>query len=159
MRKVFLVDTTKCTGCESCVDLCSGRKAGLFSEKTSRVRILKDEARAVFIPLLCEHCQEHPCVDACPVGAIQCDMGVSIFQGDEKVCTGCGACVEVCPYHGIFVSDGVALKCDFCGGEPACVAICYPKALQYVDATDEAIQVDLKNKIEKLNKVRSLRHE
>ena len=159
MRRVFLVDSTKCTGCETCVDLCSGRKAGLFSEKASRVRILKDEAGAVFIPLLCEQCREHPCVDVCPVGAIQYDTDASIFCVDEKTCTGCGACAEACPYRGIFVSDGVAMMCDGCGGQPACIPICYPKALQYVELTDEAIRADLKYKTEKLKGLRRHRDE
>jgi len=154
MRKMLLVDTTKCTGCETCVDLCSGRKAGLFSEKASRVRILKNEAGAVFIPLICEQCREHPCVEACPVGAIQFNMNASIFCVDEKACTGCGACEEACPYHGIFISDGVAMMCDLCGGEPACIPVCYPRALQYVELTDEAIGADLKYKTEKLKRLR-----
>ena len=73
----------------------------------------------------------------------------------EDLCTGCGACEEACPYHGIFLTDGVALKCDLCGGEPACVSVCYPKAIQYVDATDEAIMADLEHKTDKLKKIRS----
>ena len=159
MRKMLFVDTTKCTGCESCVDLCSGRKSGVFSEKTSRVRILKNEAGADFIPLLCEHCREHLCVDACPVGAIQYNTEVSVFRVDENACTGCGACEEVCLYKGIFVSDGVAMMCDLCGGHPACIPVCYPKALQYMEVTDEATMADLKHKIEKLGRLRRHRHE
>jgi Fe-S-cluster-containing hydrogenase component 2 len=29
------------------------------------------------------------------------------------------------------MSGGVAVICDLCDGNPACVAVCYPKALQY----------------------------
>jgi len=159
MKRVLLVDSAKCTGCETCVDMCSGRKTGAYSEKASMIRVQKDEIGAIFLPLICEQCREHPCVDICPVDAIQYDEGLCIFNVDGDTCTGCGACEEVCPYHGIFVSDGLALKCDLCHGEPACVSVCYPKALQYVDVTDEAIMADLEHKIDKLKKIRSDLHE
>lgn len=159
MKRVLLVDSAKCTGCETCVDVCSGRKTGVYSDKASRIRVQKDEIEAVFIPLVCEQCREHPCIDVCPVNAIQYDEEVSIFVVDEDTCTGCGACEEVCPYHGIFVSDDRALKCDLCGGEPACVSVCYPQALLFVEATDEAIIADLEHKMDKLKKIRSEIHE
>lgn len=159
MKKVLLVDWAKCTGCETCVDVCSGYKAGAYSEKASRIRIQKNEIEATFIPLVCEQCREHPCIDVCPVDAIQYDEGLSIFTVDEDTCTGCGACEEACPYHGIFTSDGRVLKCDLCDGKPACVPVCYPKALLYVDATHESIMADLEHKMDKLKKIRSDLHE
>ncbi len=159
MKKVLLVDWAKCTGCETCVDVCSGRKAGIYSEKVSRIRLQKEEIEAAFIPLVCEQCREHPCIDVCPADAIQYAGRLSIFTVDEDNCTGCGACEEACPYRGIFVSDGLALKCDLCGGEPACVSVCYPRALQFVEVTDEAIMADLRHKLDKLQKIRSNFHE
>lgn len=154
-----MVDLAKCTGCETCVDICSARKAGTYSEKASRIRVHKDEIEAVFIPLVCEQCREHPCVDVCPADAIRYDETLSIFNVDEEACTGCGDCEEACPYQGISISNGMAAKCDLCGGEPACVPVCYPKALQYVDVTDKAILADLEYKRDKLKKLRSISHE
>jgi carbon-monoxide dehydrogenase iron sulfur subunit len=148
MRKILVVNSNKCTGCEMCMDICSGRKAGIYSEKTSRIRIQRDEVEAVFIPQVCLQCREHPCVDICPVGAIQYDESLCIFNVDVEICTGCGECEKVCPYHGIFVCTDVAMKCDLCDGEPACVTVCYPKALQFKKLTEKAIQADLENKRE-----------
>jgi len=158
MGKMLLVDLSKCTGCETCMDICSGRKAGAYSEKASRIRIFKHEISALFIPLVCEQCREHPCVDICPANAIQFDKNLSIFLIDESTCTGCGSCEGACPYHGIFVSDGIAIKCDLCGGGLPCVAVCYPKALQYVDVTRDNIVSDLKYKTDKLKKIRRYFH-
>lgn len=155
MRKVLVVDFAKCTGCEACVDACSCRKAGACSENASRIRVFRNEIEAVFIPMVCEQCREHVCIDVCPVDAIQYDESLSIFNVDEDACTGCGACVEVCPYRGVFMSDGQAMKCDLCGGKPACVSVCYPKALQYVETTEEIILADLEHKKGKLMKIRS----
>ena len=50
-------------------------------------------------------------------------------------------------------------KCDLCGGEPACVSVCYPRALQFVEVTDEAILADLGHKMDKLERIRSNLHE
>lgn len=152
MKKTILVDLAKCTGCETCLDVCSAQKTGLYDEKASRIRIDKDEIAAVFIPRVCEQCREHPCVDVCPVDAIRYDDSLSIFNVDEETCTGCGACEEACPYDGIFVNDAVALKCDLCGGDPACVKVCYPGALQYLEVTEAVVLADLKFKTAKLKK-------
>lgn len=159
MRKTLLLDLAKCTGCEMCVDICSGRHAAAYSEKVSRIRIHKDQIEAVFIPLVCEQCREHPCVEICQVNAIKYDEGLHIFKVENETCIGCGACEEACPYSGIFLSEDVALKCDLCGGEPACVQVCYPKALRFVELADEVILADLELKAEKLKKMRSSTYE
>ncbi len=156
MRRVLLIDSAKCTGCETCVDICSGSKTGAYSEHGSRIRILKDEIGAIFIPMVCEQCREHPCTYACPVDAIQYDENLSIFNVAEESCTRCGACEKACPYHGLFLSDGLAIKCDLCKGEPACVTVCYPKALQYADVTEESVQADLGYKMDKLKRMGAL---
>jgi Fe-S-cluster-containing dehydrogenase component len=49
---------------------------------------------------------------------------------DRETCTACGACVEACPFGAILQdADGLAWKCDFCGGSPACVPECVTAAL------------------------------
>ena len=159
MNKTILVDLAKCTGCDMCVDVCSARKGGFYSEEKSEIKIRRDEAQAVFIPLLCEQCREHPCVDVCGVKAIRYDDTLSIFRVDEKTCTGCQACVEACPYRGIFVSEGVALKCDLCEGNPLCTRVCYPGALQYVGVTGDVVRADLECKIGKLGRLGEEAHE
>jgi Fe-S-cluster-containing hydrogenase component 2 len=51
---------------------------------------------------------------------------------DEEKCTECGECIEACPYEGIFLQGGAAaMKCDLCEGDPVCVKVCYPMALEY----------------------------
>ena len=141
------------------MDVCSAQKVGFYSENTSRIRIDKDEAAAVFVPLVCEQCREHPCVDVCPVDAIRYDESLSIFTVDEGICTGCGSCEESCPYDGVFVSEGIALKCDLCGGNPACVKVCYPMALQYLEVTEGVVLADLDRKLAKLKRLRGSAHE
>jgi anaerobic carbon-monoxide dehydrogenase iron sulfur subunit len=159
VNKTILVNLAKCTGCDMCVDVCSAQKRGFYSEKSSEIRIDKDESGAVFVPLICEQCREHSCVDICPVHAIRYDDTLSIFKVDEKTCTGCQVCEEACPYRGIFVSEGVAIKCDLCGGNPLCPKVCYPGALQYLEVTEGVILADLECKMAKLKKLRGGAHE
>lgn len=154
MKKMLLVDLSKCTGCEACVDVCSGRLTGAYSESGSMVRLGKDEPRTVFIPLICEHCREHSCADVCPVEAIRYEPELDIFVVQGESCTACGECTEACPYQGIFEGADMALKCDLCGGDPLCVQFCYPRALQWVEVNDRSVEIDLKCKIGKLEKLR-----
>jgi Fe-S-cluster-containing dehydrogenase component len=53
-------------------------------------------------------------------------------------CTGCGNCVDACPYDGIWLDplSGLAIKCDTCQGGFACVPTCFAGALSAGEATD-----------------------
>jgi Fe-S-cluster-containing dehydrogenase component len=53
---------------------------------------------------------------------------------DREACTGCGACLEACPFQAIRLdADERAFKCDFCGGRPVCVPECATFALRVGD--------------------------
>jgi electron transfer flavoprotein alpha subunit len=62
---------------------------------------------------------------------------------DEEACTGCGACVEECPYGALEMKGDVVTvneKCTFCG---ACVDVCPVEALTVEKEEKEAEAVDL----------------
>jgi len=94
------------------------------------------------VQLLCEQCSGHPCTDACPEDALSRDDTTGIISVDEDLCTGCGACAEVCPYHAIRLDPEteVPLICDLCAGDPYCVQHCVPEALMWVEETDERVK-------------------
>jgi Fe-S-cluster-containing hydrogenase component 2 len=50
-------------------------------------------------------------------------------------------CVAVCPYGAIHVDHKLnrAIKCDFCGGSPACVEACPWKVINYVEAGSQYV--------------------
>jgi electron transfer flavoprotein alpha subunit len=48
---------------------------------------------------------------------------------DKEACTGCGACVEVCPFAALSLVDGVAVANDNCTACGACVPECPVEAL------------------------------
>ena len=153
MSKALVVDVNKCTGCELCVDVCSGTKTGHCSTKDSRIRVLRDVPVGVFIPIVCAQCQEHPCAEICPEDAIQYDSALSIYLVDPEKCTTCGLCEDVCRYRGIFTDEDFALKCDLCRGNPACVQVCNPQALNWIEISEEKQSEMLENKMEIIQKL------
>lgn len=135
----FLLDITRCIGCQACVVACktgnelptgmqyiriSERTTGTFPKLTGWI----DNHR-------CFHCTNAPCVDACPVDALYKEDGMTRL--DRSICIGCGDCVTACPYEVPEMVDGLAAKCDGCaavvkaGGTPWCVKTCPSNALLY----------------------------
>jgi carbon-monoxide dehydrogenase iron sulfur subunit len=86
-------------------------------------------------PYACIQCDEQPCVESCPVEAIVENSELGIFVVDKELCTGCGACVEACPYNGLRLDPigNYAIKCDVCRGNPRCVEMCPEEVLEMVE--------------------------
>ena len=83
-------------------------------------------------PIVCDQCQNPYCANVCPVGAIVRDEATGALAVDPERCTGCGLCARYCPIDMIRLDpdSDKALKCDLCGGHPACVAACPTGALE-----------------------------
>jgi formate dehydrogenase iron-sulfur subunit len=96
----------------------------------------------------CMHCTDAGCVKVCPSGALyHHELGFVAY--DRTLCTGCGYCVEACPFdvpryeRNVLTGKAVMDKCTFCttlglnrieeGLEPACVKTCPTDALIYGD--------------------------
>ena len=136
MAKLVTVDFEKCTGCLLCELVCSVKHEGVSNPSRSRVKVQKWEWEGLYIPMLCQKCEDDPCRAVCPVKAIARDEALGRLMVNYEVCIGCRACVAVCPF-GAMTFDAIGkkvLKCDLCGGEPHCVLFCDVKALDYVDA-------------------------
>jgi len=78
------------------------------------------------VPHLCAQCNDYPCVDSCPVGALSTSTDTKAVLVDREKCTGCGACIRACPGNVPFLhpGDDKATICDLCGGDPECVKVC-----------------------------------
>lgn len=130
MTKMLKVFAEKCTGCRLCELACSVTKTGEFNPGLARIRVdWGDEGACV--PVVCTQCAEEWCVRACPSEAISRNPETAVVMIDPEQCTECGECVSACPIGAIGwpSSSGVPFKCDLCGGQPACAAICPAEAL------------------------------
>ena len=126
MKMALKSDPSKCIGCMLCTLACSAKHLKTFNPEFSRTGVVDryPEPGDYYIHH-CIQCEEHPCVESCPVDAFYEDEKLGIWKIDGEICTGCGACVEACPYDGCWLSpDDKALKCDLCGGNPECVQVC-----------------------------------
>ena len=129
------INSEKCTDCRLCLSVCSLVKEGEINPARSRIHIESNRFKVdgEIIPRVCVNCQEPPCVAACPVGAIEKDAVTGIVSLNSDLCTQCGECIPACPYHAITqLPDGDILKCDLCGGHPACVELCQTGAIRAV---------------------------
>ena len=118
------------------------------------------------VPVLCNHCENPPCVRVCPTQATF-KRADGIVMMDYHRCIGCRFCMAACPYGSRSMNyrdprpfikinpafptrtKGVVEKCNFCeerlarGLLPACVAACKDKALVFGDLDDSRSEVRL----------------
>jgi anaerobic carbon-monoxide dehydrogenase iron sulfur subunit len=147
MQKIIVADATRCTGCRTCEMVCSVKKMGMVNPSRARVHVVRFEEYVLEMPILCQQCESAPCMNSCPVKAIERDEHLGILKTNYDRCIGCRTCMMVCPF-GATGYDPVArkvYKCDQCDGDPTCVSFCETKALQYVDASVANLQTTRKS--------------
>lgn len=126
-RMVF--DPARCNGCGLCETACAGRDAA--HPDTSRIQVLHKDSVGTEFAVFCQQCLDPLCIKACPQRAISRD-DAGIVRVDDRLCAHCGLCIEACPEAAPQrTPDGRVVKCDMCGGNPACVPACTEKALLY----------------------------
>jgi Fe-S-cluster-containing dehydrogenase component len=166
------IDIDKCIGCARCVVACKAENdvpdAHYFNTWIERYILrtdgsvqvdspnggmdgfppIEDEGsvlRSFFVPKLCNHCANPPCVQVCPVGAtFSTEDGVVLV--DEDYCVGCRYCIQACPYGARWFhpTKHVASKCTLCyhrvvkGLLPACVEACPTGARVFGDVEDRS---------------------
>ncbi len=150
----LLIDVSKCkTDCNVCVKACSDENGWLNTGNPEtdaqwiRKVDLKDlvTGRQTSLPVMCQHCENPPCVDVCPTGA-SFKRADGIVLVDKHICIGCRYCMMACPYkarsfiHEDIVEEGrktwaprgkgTVEGCTLCvqlvdsGGIPACAQAC-----------------------------------
>jgi len=165
-RWAMVVDVKKCTEkdrCTDCIDAChrTHNVPNLGNPKDEikwiwtvtyekafpeqEHEFIKKGLRSKPVIVLCNHCENPPCVRVCPTKATwQREDGIVMM--DYHRCIGCRYCMIACPYNARFFnfkenpdwpnkdypkrSHGVVESCNFCahrvdqGMKPACVEAC-----------------------------------
>jgi len=156
-KKVFDLDFDRCVGCYACVVACMDQNdivPGDTDFMWRDVASLSEKGKIQYASLACMHCDDAPCVIACPTNSVSRDEVSGLISSDKSKCIGCHSCVMACPFGAPkYDNDGKMEKCTGCsirvenGLTPACVRICPTKALKY----------DTIENIEKGKKIRTLR--
>jgi glutamate synthase small subunit family protein, proteobacterial len=145
MNRFIMADNLQCIGCHACEVACvmaHNHEQHVLSQRQfiPRITVLKEGKRRSAVT--CHHCENAPCVQSCPNGAI--GKSHDSVQVNQQKCIGCKACVVACPFGTMEivvtpVSDGqvkaTAHKCDLCHDRPqgpACVENCPADALTLV---------------------------
>lgn len=147
-KRYIVLNTERCTSCYACTVACIDEHYDIDDEYVplrTALKIEDETGRLKFISIGCMHCDENPCITACPTGAIFRDKITDKVTVDSGKCIGCHSCLMTCPYGAPkFTSNNKMTKCDGCnerlknGEEPSCVRVCPSKALSYL--TEKEIQ-------------------
>jgi tetrathionate reductase subunit B len=152
-RLAMVIDLRRCVGCQACTVSCNAEwdvPAGLARTHVHATPIAGrfPNLASSFHVTQCGHCDDAPCLDACPTAATtRNEAGVVVV--DPDLCVGCGYCAAACPYDARFLNPLTRRidKCDFCaprvarGEPPACVATCTAHAKYFGDLEDQASDV------------------
>ncbi|MCP5073146.1 MAG: 4Fe-4S dicluster domain-containing protein [Rhodobacteraceae bacterium] len=168
----LLIDVSKCTSeCIDCVTACSNENGWQDTghPDTDAQWIRKVElkhrvtGRNASLPVMCQHCDNAPCVDVCPTGA-SFKRADGIVLVDKHNCIGCRYCMMACPYQArSFVHEplenqkahaprgkGTVESCTLCvhrvdnGGIPACAEACERTghgAMRFGDLNDPTSEI------------------
>ncbi len=190
VRWGMLIDTNKCeSGCNDCVSACQ-RENGWGGENSNEIHsapeqraqwIRKVELKDIStgytqsLPVMCQHCENPPCVDVCPTTASM-KRADGIVLVDRHICIGCRFCMMACPYKArSFVHEslegqkanaprgkGCVESCNLCvhrldGGEgaTACSLSCTAGAITVGDLNDETGEIAQQLKIYKTDQIRA----
>ncbi|MFC1918305.1 sulfate reduction electron transfer complex DsrMKJOP subunit DsrO [Chloroflexota bacterium] len=173
-RYGMAINLKRCIGCHYCSVACK-MENGVTKGSWSSVKTISEgqldtaageypNLKMTYLPALCMHCKDAPCVEVCPTGACyQREDGIVMINYDD--CIGCKYCIVACPYQARYYneekgdyfareSEGgeqteyqphrrhVTEKCTLCehrvskGLRPACVEACPMAARVFGDLDD-----------------------
>jgi tetrathionate reductase subunit B len=152
-KYAMLIDTNRCTCCHGCTIACLSENNvpdgnyRCWVKKISKGRY--PDTSFHFLPRLCNHCEDAPCLNLCPTGATFRTGEDGVVHVNREVCIGCRVCIDACPYGARFFNPitRTADKCDFCyhritqGIAPACVTACTGQARIFGDLNDPKSEI------------------
>lgn len=152
-RYGWVVDARRCFGCHGCEVACKAENdvpLGHYIRQTIYHDFEQPSGglARVMVPMACQHCEDAPCIKACPCGSMHKGPGGTV-QVNYDTCSGHSACKDACPYGAIYIDPvaNQAIKCHNCthrldeGMEAACVSTCPSEALFFGDLNDPESKV------------------
>jgi tetrathionate reductase subunit B len=154
MSKAFVIDVSRCSGCYNCQVACKDEHCGndwrpyaapqpdtgqFWMHIDEHIRGTVPKVKMHYLPHLCNHCKNAPCMKACPQNAFERRPDGLVLLGPDK-CAGCKKCMDACPYGVIFFNEklNIAQKCTGCAhlldhgnAMPRCAEACPTGALSF----------------------------
>lgn len=161
--KVFVFDLDVCNGCHNCQIACKDEhvendwmpytapqpETGQFWCKVEEEVCGKvPHVRVNYLPKLCNHCDDAPCMKAFPEAVRKREDGLVII--DPNKAKDQQGLVDACPYGAIYWNKelGLAQKCTGCAhllddgwAEPRCVDACCTGALRFGEEEEFAEEI------------------
>jgi Fe-S-cluster-containing dehydrogenase component len=116
MKRIAVVDTELCVGCQLCMFACSRIHGHAGLGKTAIFVRSAGGVERGFVVVVCRACSTPPCAKACPTDALTArDEGGVTFN--SKSCIGCERCVDACIIGAVFWDEekNKPLICRYCG--------------------------------------------
>lgn len=159
--KAFLIEVKRCVGCHDCQIGCKDEHCGnewmpyaksqpmigqFWCKLDQEERGQKPHVRVSYVPKLCNHCENAPCMKAAKNEAVYRRPDGLVLIDPEKA-KGQKQIVDACPYHVIYWNDelNIPQKCTGCahlldGDEPIkvprCADNCHVNAIIFGEEED-----------------------
>lgn len=147
----IVVELKKCLSCRACETACAEAHVdadslleAIMEGKPLVPRVKVIAAGGGGVPVQCQHCEDAPCIEVCPSGALYKDEETGRTLTAPEKCIGCHSCVVVCPFGAVSwnTREKRIVKCDLCEGiieegeQPRCVTACPTHARRVVNLDD-----------------------
>lgn len=162
----MILDIAQCIGCYACQIACKDEHTENDWSPYAKPQpdtghfwmLVKDmergttpKVKVTYTPMLCNHCDNPPCLRVCESYAIT-KRNDGIVLIDPVKCIGCKLCIDACPYSKIYFNEQlkIAQKCTLCAqiidgkdhlvSEPRCASVCQRGVLSFGDEDDPRIK-------------------
>ena len=104
MKHVFVFDEDRCCACSACmmgcmdqndIDLSAG-EACYRKTYDNEVELADGSIYCAYLSAACMHCDDAPCITACPVGCLSKNPETGFTVYDNTNCIGCKSCALAC---------------------------------------------------------------
>lgn len=108
-KYAMVIDLQKCVGCSSCITACKREnnipKDIYWCDSQTETKGTFPNIEYEYKPTMCNHCENAPCIEACPTEAMHRNEETDMVLYDSEDCINCQQCVGACPYDEVTFNE------------------------------------------------------